>query len=638
MLAAATAIVSALGVGVTDAAAQNFFDRLFGGPVRERRYVDDRRYVDEMPVERSARPPSEAPKVDAPKYLTYKADALVRVDFRSLVAAVGQGTDVTTTQAVVAAAQPGAAPVATDATTAPAVAPVDPFRAAIAGLDAFDLRTEKDIAEALLAHYKADPSFIWVSDGKPNMRAELAAKVLADAAAEALDPADYRVTLPDQQVMTDDQRQPALVRYEMEMSARVLRYVRDATRGRIDPNRISEYHDFKLKPVDYTAALDVLHDAIQVDVYLRGFHPKDRHYAALKAELAKLRASQENTIVVDAKLFLRPGGSSAELPKLMKLIEQNADAAFMAKHGAAIAASAGSETYSDDLVAVVRDAQAARGLKNDGVIGPRTVAAIAGNSRADRLTSVKVAMEQFRWLPSELPARHVFINVPEYKATYVEGGAEKLSMRTVVGKTATQTFFFQDEIEYVEFHPYWGIPRSILVNKYLPKLYENPGYLDQIGYEITDAKGRQISSSSVNWYQYGTKIPFDVRQPPGPKNSLGEMKIMFPNEHAIYMHDTPEKELFGRENRAQSNGCIRLQDPRAMAAAVLGWSRGQIEDQLKGKNQQVNLPAKVPVYVTYFTAWPAADGAIVYSPDVYSRDGYIQKAFESTETARRPAV
>ena len=137
----------------------------------------------------------------------------------------------------------------------------------------------------------------------------------------------------------------------------------------------------------------------------------------------------------------------------------------------------------------------------------------------------------------------------------------------------TRPAFFYDEIEQVDYNPYWGVPQSILVNEMLPRLRRDPGYLDRAGYEVSDSKGRRIPSSAVNWGAYGSKIPFDVRQSPSEANALGELKILFPNKHAIYMHDTPQKALFKQDMRAFSHGCVRLADPRGMAAAVLGTTR-----------------------------------------------------------------
>jgi murein L,D-transpeptidase YcbB/YkuD len=172
----------------------------------------------------------------------------------------------------------------------------------------------------------------------------------------------------------------------------------------------------------------------------------------------------------------------------------------------------------------------------------------------------------------------------------------------------------------------------------LPRLRRDPGYLDRAGYEVTDSKGRRIKSSQVNWGSYGSKVPFGVRQTPSEANALGELKILFPNEHAIYMHDTPQKALFEREERAFSHGCVRLQDPRGMAAAVLGVSREYIADKLAQGHSSEKVSRKIPVYVAYFTAWPTPDGKVEYFNDVYNRDSHLQTALGLTEAARAPAT
>ena len=160
-----------------------------------------------------------------------------------------------------------------------------------------------------------------------------------------------------------------------------------------------------------------------------------------------------------------------------------------------------------ELVPVIKEVQKRAGLKPDGVIGPRTVASLAGTSKADRIDKVVFALEELRWLPSDLGSPRVFINEPAFTASYIEGGEEKLKMRVVVGKPTNQTSFFYDEIEQVDYNPYWGVPQSILVNEMLPRLRRDPGYLDRAGYEVSDSKGRRIPSSAVNWGAYGSKIP-----------------------------------------------------------------------------------------------------------------------------------
>jgi murein L,D-transpeptidase YcbB/YkuD len=645
------AVAAMLAVGMPEAGAQSLFEQLFGGGVRSQRMEDSgisrrpRRHNDSQDElyyddgggrswrvfeggrswrdrrnERRSRKVVRAPaRITGPSYYTYKADALRRVDVASL-AAIGQSASLDEPAAGTA------------------------FRESVAGLVGYELFAEADAAKAIVDYYTANPDFIWVSGNDVNARGREAVRVLAEAASHGLLPADYSISIPTGGAQTGglkvgdaSTRNSELIRFEMALSARVLRYVHDAEAGRVNPNKISGYHDFPAKPIDMVGVLKSLASAPDVRAWLEARHPQSAEYRALRVELEALNASAENDIVVDPKLLLKPGETSPELPKLLQLIARDLDDEMGGEYGELLARLADSETYSEELVPVIKAAQAKAGLKPDGVAGPRTVAALAGVSKAERIEKVLIALEQLRWLPSDLGATRVFINQPAFNARYIENGVEKLNMRAIVGKPSNQTSFFYDEIEQVDYNPYWGVPQSIIVNEMLPRLRNDPGYLDRAGYEVTNAKGRRISSSSINWWAYGSKIPFNVRQTPSEANALGELKILFPNKHAIYMHDTPQKELFDKEMRAFSHGCVRLKDPRGMAAAVLGTTVDHIAEKLKQGHSTEKTTRKIPVYVSYFTAWPDKNGKIEYFADIYERDARLKLAMEKTDEIRAPS-
>ncbi|MBP0439736.1 L,D-transpeptidase family protein [Tianweitania sediminis] len=634
----AMAIVATTSLStVSEASAQNFFGRLFNsnrnvqqdGPHAPVRRVQPAPQVKAPAATAPSAPVAAAPaarpkpapikKVSAPSYYTYRTPALVPINFARLLP--------TGSAEITGSIEPAAAESA--------------FDRALDGLRDYQLTAEKEIAAAIEKHYAAHPDFIWVQDGSTHARAEAALAVLDDAASYGLEPGDYQVTrlsaAAEGEVSATTEA--GLIRFEMALSARVLRYIRDAHAGRINPNLISGYHDFPDKPIDYAAALDSLTSGIDVKSYLETQHPQNAEYRALRSELKTLRAElPETAIRVDPKLLLKPGQSSSELPKMLSLIVQKSDAAYKAAHGAAIEANAGGEIYTPELVTAVKAAQEAHGLKADGVIGPRTVAVIAGMSKADKINKVEVALEQLRWHPSQLGDTLVLLNAASFQAIYRENGVDKLTMRTVVGSPATQTSFFYDEIERVEYNPYWGVPRSIIVNEMLPRLLNDPGYLDRAGYEVTDAKGQRIPSSAINWAAHGSNIPYNVRQTPSEANALGELKIMFPNKHAIYMHDTPQKSFFSRDARALSHGCVRLSDPRGMAAAVLGSDLAHVEAKLAKGHSSEKITRKIPVYVAYFTAWPNQAGQVSYVPDVYDRDEKVLTALRKTSDSRAPAM
>ena len=594
------------------AGAQNLFDILFGGPIKQKKQAGEFPPPPrEAPRQRSVAAPA---KISSPIYYNYKAEPLSKVDFSRL-------------------------------TSLPQTASFGPmltlsnFRESVMGLGDFDLLAEKDIGKAVVDYYAANPDFIWVTGFSANSRAQDALRTFGDAASHGLVPAEYAVAVPPAGFAMDDtaNRLKELIRFEMTMSARALRYIRDASSGRVNPNLISGYYDFAPETLDMNDALTALATTYDARGFLESFHPKLPEYQALRVELETLGASEENAIVVDPKLLLKPGETSAELPKLVTLIAARDTGDLRAQFADVIAQHGASETYVPELVPLIKAAQKSVGLKSDGVIGPRTVAKLAGQSKADRIAKLRYALEEMRWLPQELGTTRVFINQPSFTASYFEDSVEKLTTRTVIGGPANQTSFFMDEIEQVDFNPYWGVPQSIIVNEMLPRLMRDPGYLDRAGYEVTDAKGKRVSSASVDWGAYGSKVPFGVRQSPSEANALGAVKILFPNKHAIYMHDTPQKQFFERDNRALSHGCIRLQDPRGMAAAVLGKSRAYVDGKIAAGHSSEKVTRKIPVYVAYFTAWPNPNGTVEYFNDVYDRDSHLNTAMELIAAMRAPA-
>lgn len=561
--------------------------------------------------------PEPLPKVSGPRYYTYKAEATRPIAIKA------------------AAVDAAATPAGTDAPDSAATLDQPQVRRFLSetGIRAID-----EVAGAVEAYYADKKPLIWVSETGITERARQAMAGLAAADVAGLTPADYAVALPPETAdpADPDRLSRELARFEVALSAKLLTYITDTTRGRIDPNKISGYHDFKRKAVNLKPVLNMLRLSPDVAAYLRARDPDNAQFQALKAELLRLRAAdagQPTRVEIAAGTLLKPGQSNPELANILAAIQVEGSEALKAAHSAAFSAYAGTPDYTPELVAVVEAFQKEKGLKPDGVVGRATIRALTGHSNAEKIDKLLIAMEQLRWLPDDLGQRYVFINQPAFVAHYINDGREQLAMRVVVGSKSNQTYFFQDQIETVEFNPYWGVPKSIIVNEMLPKLRADPTYLDRLGYEVSYG-GRKVSSSQVDW---NTTHAVDVRQPPGGDNALGELKILFPNSHAIYMHDTPSKSFFQRDMRALSHGCVRLAEPRVMAAAVMGTTTSEIAKQIaSGQNRAVQVPQKIPVYVSYFTAWPNKDGAVEYFDDVYGRDDATRKAMKITSDARAP--
>jgi len=610
---------------VQTADAQGFFQRLFN-PEHQRREQERLR-------QEELRRKAAKTKVSAPRYLNYSPDAWKRVSLAAL-------SEKKTAEVVPEGqfAETGDAPVVESDTPPSASVVLTAFDKARPALKDMSLTLLPGVGEALIAHYREHPDFVWVEDGKVTEKAVQARKALADSAKFALNPEDYFVALPAVAGPEGAERDAALMRFEMELSAAVMTYVLDAERGRVDPNRISQYHDLPRHTVDLAAAMAALASSDDPGSMLEAHQPQNDHFRKLTVELARLKAEDEESdqIVIAPGTFLKAGKSSAEMKNIVAAIGKNGSEELKAEYAETLAAYDGADLYTPELVKLVKAFQKEASLTPDGIVGKNTIKAMVGETNAAKIAKVELAMERSRWIPEELGERKVFINQAAFTATYFAPDEIPLSMRVVVGKKSNQTNFFYDTIEVVEYNPYWGVPYSIIVNEMLPKLARDPSYLDRAGYEVTTPGGRQVSSAAVDWYAVAAKQQsINVRQYPGRSNALGEVKILFPNKHHIYMHDTPSKNLFKKDMRAYSHGCIRLQDPKAMAAAVLGKSKDYVTSRIAaGQNEQEDVTGNIPVYVSYFTAWPDLDGDIAYYSDVYDRDRYLLKAIEKTESAR----
>ena len=594
--------------------AYTLMDMIRGDRQRTQSTIIDPSNPAQMPT---MQPPVNAPlpKVTAPTYYTYKPDPMRLVNTAKF-----------------------ADPVVTGAVVDASATSGDQSGVQRRYLADAKVRADANVAKSLETYYGDTKNpLVWVTGTEVNDRAKAAMGFLANAGTVGLDPADYAVNLPAADPANPDPtvRDHALTQFELELSSKVLAYVQDTVRGRIDPNKLSGYHDFKRKVVNLDPVLKLARMSPDVGAYLASRSPDGREFDILKKELAKLKAEggDQEQITISLSGLLRPGDSSPEVANIVKAVGKHGSEALKTQHAAMLAAYTGAPEYSPDVVSLVEDFQKEHGLKPDGVIGQATVRVMTGgDSNTAKINKLVVAMEQARWLPEDLGPRYVMINQPAFMVYYHNDNKEQLSMRVVVGQPSHQTFFFEDQIQTVEFNPFWGVPQSIIINEMLPKLRADPNYLDRMGYEVA-VNGRAVPSSSVDWY--GSTSNVSVRQPPSGDNALGELKILFPNVHASYMHDTPQRSFFKRDMRALSHGCVRLADPRAMAAAVLNTTVDDVAKQIAGgQNKAVSVPQRIPIYIAYFTAWPNKDGNVEYFNDVYDRDTYTMKAFDITSKAR----
>ena len=504
---------------------------------------------------------------------------------------------------------------------------------------------------------------VWTTPYGVKGRAFAVIERLARAGEEGLDPALYR--LPVVWEVSGDLKAlegnlQRLARFDLELTAAALRYARHASGGVVDPNALSAYHDLKPPRVSLTKALDRLAKAEDPAGWLASLLPRHRAYGILKRELKRLSGGpkEEPLAPVAAGPLIRPGGYDVRIPLIRAYMKR---LGFLGREGGAdrkvaevrpageatmtdAVAEDDANVYDERLEKAIRDFQRKSGLKPDGIIGKGTLARLnarRGTGKAARARKLALNMERLRWMPRDFGQTYFLANQPAYELYLVKNGKTAWKTRIIIGKPTNQTAFFSDQMELVVFNPYWGVPQSIITREMLPKLLRDPSWLDRHGYEVTDRKGRRISSAAVDWGQYigARAVPYDVRQIPGRKNALGHIKFLFPNRHSIYMHDTPSRSLFQRRKRAYSHGCVRVQDPLTMAELVTGMDRQTIEEKISiGENERLKLPRKIPVHLAYFTAWPDDAGRVHYYADVYGRDRLLDTALKKTSRALAPRV
>ncbi|MGZ9120196.1 MAG: L,D-transpeptidase family protein [Gemmatirosa sp.] len=466
---------------------------------------------------------------------------------------------------------------------------------------------------------------LWIDGARARARATALLDAVSDAPAHALrldaypleEARDALRTLPSDDASAE--AGAAIARADVLLSATFVAYSEDLLTGQVDPRSVNrEWHiDPRDVDVDSALARSLRHESFAEALALLG--PQDPDYAALRAALARYRGivAAGGWPEVPAVGVLRPGDttSAGRLGPLLARLHVEGHARLTPLVSAGGAASprgdAAPVVYDSALAGAVSRYQRLHGLAVDGVVGPNTLASL--NQPAEfRTRQIAANLERHRWMPRTRGDRYVIVNVPAFRLRAYDDGREVLSMRVVVGAEYGRrtTPVFSDSMAYVVFRPYWNVPQGIASRELWPEQRRDPSYFRRSGYEVVRA----------SWGTY-------VRQKPAPDNALGQAKFIFPNDFAIYLHDTPAEHLFAERTRAFSHGCVRVERPAELAAFALGWELDRVRAAMErgADDTRIYLERKLPVYIVYFTAF-TRDGTLHFAGDVYDRDDALVRA------------
>ncbi|XDA99879.1 L,D-transpeptidase family protein [Sulfitobacter sp. LCG007] len=488
---------------------------------------------------------------------------------------------------------------------------------------------EAAASDADIAAFYRDNDYrpIWTGETQDLARRSALIRALSMAANHGLPTPEYDLEgLMARMAAAKSPRDLGLL--EVEMSRTYLAYARDLQTGILVPSRVVPAIKREVVRRDASQALAEIAGNAPAQV-LRALAPAGQEYHALMREKLRLerliaRGGWGPTVHAQA---LKPGATG---PDVVALRERLTAMGYLDRSL--------SPGYDARLTDAVLAFQADHGLEPDGVAGPGTMAEINVGVE-QRLRSVIVAMERERWMTQDRGQRHVLVNLTDFTAKIIDGGREEFSTRAVIGAGSAdrQSPEFSETMEFMVLNPSWYVPRSIVTKEYLPQLRANPNAAGHL--QITDRNGRIVNRGAVDFAQYSTRnFPFAMRQPPGARNALGQVKFMFPNRYNIYLHDTPAKDLFSREVRAYSHGCIRLADPKDFATHLLASQQSDPagffdRNVSNGREQRVDLETPLPVHLIYRTAFTTPRGQTQYRRDVYGRDAAIWEALSKAGVA-----
>lgn len=485
----------------------------------------------------------------------------------------------------------------------------------------------------------SDYALAWLAGNQPTQQARSIILVLQNADKKGLRPDDYDASRWADRITRLAQSTPQgmaeeSVRFDLALTVSAMRYISDLHNGRINPR----YFEFGLhvnrrsyKVADFLRTQVV--NAGDVSAMLDQVEPSFPAYRRTEAALGQyleLEKQGDGPPIIVAKKSIRPGEAYDGVPQLAARLRLFGDLPQTAN------VPSDSKTYDGPIVEAVKHFQQRHGITDDGTLGRETFRELA-RPISYRIAQLQLALERWRWVPQDMQPPMILVNIPGFQLqAYDDNQKPNLAMRVVVGRADEEhkTPVFADRMDYIIFRPYWKVPDSIIIKEIIPSIQKDASYLSKHEYEMVDKQGTVVISDTVDadTVRKLTTGELDVRQKPGDTNALGFVKFVFPNSYDVYLHGTPEHQLFGRSRRDFSHGCIRVEDPVALASWVLRdpkWTTDRILAAMKNDKKdafQVNLKKPVPVLILYASAMVKEDGEVDFYDDVYKQDVDLQRA------------
>ena len=487
------------------------------------------------------------------------------------------------------------------------------------------------LQDSMLALYRAlDYPLIWHD---PELLAQLQDGI-EDSYHDGLNPRDYRLPapLPEATLVDDTETRAAQIKRDIRITGAFITLLQHLYYGKVDPSSLNpDWNIDDLRRLDESREFIALALGNKdVASLLKTARPRQAIYEDLKASLAHYRAieAEGGWLPIQIDTLLRPGQRNAAVESLRQRLTVSGD--YPPELAIDGTTNHDKQLFDSQLADAARHFQRRHMLAADGIVGPATLAAM-NRSVGRRIDQIRANLERMRWFLKGLDEDFLLVDIAGYVLYLVQGDDISWSSDIQVGLPYRQTPILKSRIAYLEWNPTWTVPPTILREDVLPAIKTDVNYLQKQHMDVLTYQGAWVDPASIDWQRYPARpFPYMIRQRPGPWNALGTVKFIFPNEHLVYLHDTPSKYLFKHSNRAFSSGCIRVARPYELARLLLGAKAGrQIENILNsGVTRRQYLQQSFPIVLLYWTTKLQRDGSLVFAPDIYHRDARVLLALD----------